>query len=252
MDILKIKIFYDNSSFQKEIISAWGFSAFVSYGGRNILFDTGGKADLLLSNMKTMKSDPKEVTDVFISHNHWDHIGGLFGFLSKNHKVKVYLPSACSKTYANEVEACGAKCFRIKAFTKIAKNIYSSGELGEEIKEECLIVDTPKGLIVLTGCAHPGIISMLDSVIKKINKKIFAVFGGFHLAKKSSIEISEIISKFKKMGIVCVGACHCTGKTAIKQFKKEYGCSFVFLGAGSILKQANLSWFYWTTEIPRA
>jgi len=231
----EIIVLYDNISVKKGVVPAWGFSCFVKYKGRNILFDTGGKADILLYNMKTMKISPEAVTDIFISHSHWDHTGGLFGFLSKNHKIKVYVPVSFSQAYKNEIKASGAKCVEVKGFSRIAEGVYSSGEVGGEIKEQSLIIDTPKGLIIITGCAHPGILNIIREAKRSIGKPVFAVLGGFHLSAKSAAEIKAIIAEFKRLGVTHVGPCHCTGKKAIKQFKVAFKDDFISVGAGSII-----------------
>jgi 7,8-dihydropterin-6-yl-methyl-4-(beta-D-ribofuranosyl)aminobenzene 5'-phosphate synthase len=233
--MLEIRILYDNISIQKGVKPAWGFAALIEYQGKTILFDTGGKADVLLSNMKAMKVSPEAVTDVFISHSHWDHTGGLFGFLSKNHKVKVYVPASFSGAYRDEIKASGAECVGIKDFARIAKDIYSSGELGKEIKEQSLIIDTPKGLIVMTGCAHPGILKIVKEAKKSLENPVLAVLGGFHLSSKKAAETKKIIAEIKRLGVTHVGPCHCTGQTAIKQFQAEFKDGFILIGAGSVI-----------------
>jgi len=181
--------------------------------------------------MKAMRISPEAVTDIFISHNHWDHTGGLFSFLSKNHDVKVYLPISFSETYQKEVLASGAECSRIKELTRIAKNIYSSGTVGGEVPEQALIIDTPKGLVVMTGCAHPGILKIVKAAKDSLKKPIHAVLGGFHLASKSAAEVKKIIAEFKRLGVTHVGPCHCTGEKAIRQFKAEFREGFIRVGA---------------------
>lgn len=228
-----IRICYDNTSVKRGIKSAWGFAALVTYGGKNLLFDTGGKPDVLLSNLKAMKIAPASVTDILISHNHWDHTGGLFNFLNENHNVRVFLPISFSETYRKEVQASGAECYRINGFAEIAKDIYSTGPLGNAIIEQALIIDTPKGPVVLTGCAHPGIVEIVKSAERSLGKPVFAVLGGFHLADKSDAEIKKIVSEFKKMGVTHIAPCHCTGEKAIRKFKAAYGERFMPVGAGS-------------------
>jgi len=124
---------------------------------------------------------------------------------------------------------------KIKTFTRLAKGIYSSGPLGEAIIEQALIIDTPKGLVVLTGCAHPGILKIVEQAKRSLGKPVYAVLGGFHLAEKSGKEIEAIIAEFKKLGVAYAGPCHCTGEKAIKQFGAEYGGKFITIGAGSII-----------------
>jgi len=231
----EMRVLYENLSVQKGVKPAWGFAALVTYGKKNILFDTGGRPDILLSNMRAMKISPATVSDVFISHNHWDHTGGLFSFLSKNHDVKVYLPISFSETYQKEVLASGAECSRIKEFTRIAKDIYSSGTVGGEVPEQALIIDTPKGLVVMTGCAHPGILKIVKAAKSSLKKPVYAVLGGFHLYPKSTVETKSIISEFKSLGVSKVAPCHCTGEKVTKQFKAEYKDGFIQVGAGSFV-----------------
>jgi 7,8-dihydropterin-6-yl-methyl-4-(beta-D-ribofuranosyl)aminobenzene 5'-phosphate synthase len=232
----EIVILYDNVPARQGVKPAWGFSALITYQKKTILFDTGGKPDILLANMRAMKIAPASVSDVFISHNHWDHAGGLFSFLGKNHKVNVYLPSSFSETYQKEVKASGAKPVRIGGFTRLAGDIYSSGSLGEAIIEQALILDTPQGLIILTGCAHPGILKIVRSARKSLGKPVYAVLGGFHLASKSVTEAGAIISGFQKIGVTYVVPCHCTGEKAIRQFREAYGDKFIPAGAGGVIR----------------
>ena len=93
-----------------------------------------------------------------------------------------------------------------------------------------------KGLIVITGCSHPGIVTILERVKEFFpQEKIFAVLGGFHLLDKGKREIDYIIEKFKSLGVEKVGPTHCTGWEAIKAFQEAYGDNFLSLGAGATL-----------------
>ena len=231
--MIRIKIIYDNISLKKGLKPAWGFAALINFNGKSILFDAGARSDVLLDNMKAMGISPGLITDVFISHNHWDHAGGLFGFLAKNHKVKIYLPISFSDTYHKEIKATKAKPIRVDGFVQIAKDLYSTGSLGKELKEQALIIDTPKGLVIVTGCAHPGILNIIKSTKKSLKKPIYAVIGGFHLGSKNVAEVNKIIAEFKGLGVAYAGPCHCTGKKAIKRFKAAYGKNFTLVKAGA-------------------
>jgi 7,8-dihydropterin-6-yl-methyl-4-(beta-D-ribofuranosyl)aminobenzene 5'-phosphate synthase len=240
IDMPVIKICYDNISVKKGIVPAHGFACVIKWGSKNILFDTGGKADVLLANMKAMRVSPEAVTDIFISHSHWDHTGGLFGFLSKNHKVKVYVPASFSRAYRNEINASGAECISINNFTKIAEEIYSSGEMGQEIKEQFLIIVTPSGLIMITGCSHPGIVRMAGLAKKKLNKDILLIVGGFHLGNLPIKEAGKIVEQLKRLGVKNIAPCHCTGAKAIRAFKQAFQVGYVGVGAGSIIDTAMI------------
>jgi len=119
---------------------------------------------------------------------------------------------------------------------EICKNVFSTGEMGTQIKEQSLILNTSKGLVVITGCAHPGIVDIVRRAKEMIDKNIYLVFGGFHLMQKSEVEVKNIISQFKDLGVEKVGATHCTGERAIQLFKQAYGDDFVQMGVGRVIK----------------
>ncbi len=81
--MLKITIIYDNTAWLKALPADWGFACLVEARGKKVLFDTGAKGPLLLGNMQALQIDPLEVDTVFISHNHWDHTGGLADWESR-------------------------------------------------------------------------------------------------------------------------------------------------------------------------
>jgi len=94
-------------------------------------------------------------------------------------------------------------------------------------------MNTKKGLIVMTGCSHPGIIEMLKRIRIDFNKNIYMVFGGFHLMQKSDKEMDEIISQMKSLGVVKCGATHCTGDKQINMFRDAFGENYFELGVGN-------------------
>ena len=89
---MKVTIIYDNTTLKTELKADWGFSALIEIKERKILFDTGANGRILLSNMEKLGINPKEIEEVFISHSHFDHTGGLSAFLDQNNKVKVWVP----------------------------------------------------------------------------------------------------------------------------------------------------------------
>ena len=91
---MKITIIYDNTAFQSGLKPDWGFSCLVETHNRTFLFDTGTKGSILLANMKKLDIDPLSIDEVFISHSHFDHVGGLSAFLNENNNVKIYVPTS--------------------------------------------------------------------------------------------------------------------------------------------------------------
>ncbi len=232
---IMVTILYDNYVHSKGMRSDWGFSCVVMGMEKNILFDTGTRGDLLLSNMEKLKVEPKDIDVIVLSHNHRDHTGGLLSFLGKNSDVLVYLPPSCPDAFARDVKRTGARVAAPKAFVKICEDVYLTGPMGEMIKEQSMIVDTANGAVVVAGCSHPGIVSIVQTVKAKLARELHLVFGGFHLLGKSEAEIKDIIAALKKLGVQNVGPTHCTGERAIKLFKQAYGPEFVQMGVGRVL-----------------
>jgi 7,8-dihydropterin-6-yl-methyl-4-(beta-D-ribofuranosyl)aminobenzene 5'-phosphate synthase len=235
---ISVTILYDNYVFTEGLRSDWGFSCIVKGLEKTILFDTGTRGELLLENMEKLKVDPEDVELVVISHNHADHTGGLPAFLGKNSDVTVYLPPSCSDNFVQQVKGTGAKVVTPDAPVEICKGTHLTGPLGTEIIEQSMIVDTAQGTLVISGCAHPGIVGIVQKSKAILPKDIHLVFGGFHLGGKSDVEVKQIISEFRTLGVEKVGPTHCTGDRAIQMFKQAYGPDSVQMGVDRTLRFA--------------
>jgi 7,8-dihydropterin-6-yl-methyl-4-(beta-D-ribofuranosyl)aminobenzene 5'-phosphate synthase len=233
---ITITTIYDNYIFSEVLKTDWGYSCIVEGTEKTILFDTGTKSDMLFHNINKLNMNPKDVELVAISHIHGDHTGGLSAFLDENNKVTVYLPISFPDEFVSGVEKAGAKVVSVDNPVEICKGVSLTGEMGGLIKEQSLIVETSKGLVVITGCAHPGIVGIVKKAKEMIDKEIYLVCGGFHLLSKSEDEVKEIISKFKDLGVMKVGATHCTGDKAIELFKEAYKENFIKMGAGKVIR----------------
>jgi 7,8-dihydropterin-6-yl-methyl-4-(beta-D-ribofuranosyl)aminobenzene 5'-phosphate synthase len=171
---MKLAILYDNEA-EKGLMSGWGFSCLLELESENILFDTGWDGHTLLYNMKKLSKSPDQIERIVISHSHWDHMGSLPNLLRKG--VEVHVPQSFSKHLKEEI-ASRSDLHEVKGAQKICEGVWTTGELGERIKEQSLVVKTAKGLTVITGCAHPG----LENIFAVASKfgKITGVLGGMH------------------------------------------------------------------------
>lgn len=234
---LKFTILYDNYLYQQGIKPDWGFSCLIEGAGKTIIFDTGYQSDILLRNVDELGVDLKKVDQIVISHDHQDHIGGLPAVLERNHEVSVYLPVSFADEIVRSVETKKAEVVSVDEPLEICPNVFTTGEMGVEIKEQSLIINTSKGLVIVTGCSHQGIVEILRRAKELFDRPIHLVFGGFHLGQESGAEIEEIIRQFKEIGVERCGATHCTGETgAFEMFKEAYGENYVPMGAGRILE----------------
>lgn len=120
---------YDNYQVNQNLKAAWGFACIIKTPKEIVLFDTGGNSEILLFNMEKMNITPKSISKIVISHIHWDHVGGLEGFLEKNSNVSVFIPASFPDSIREMISSHGAKFVDVSGPMKISDFIYSTGEL---------------------------------------------------------------------------------------------------------------------------
>jgi len=229
---VKITILYDNYSATSNTKSDWGFACLIEGTEKTILFDTGADGNILLNNIDNLGIDLKKVDLIYISHNHGDHTGGIKSVIQRNPDLPVYISSSFPQE--TEKEFGTKKLVRIKNSEKICENVYSTGEMGVKIIEQSLIINTPNGLVIITGCSHQGILNVLKKAKEISNNNIYLAFGGFHLLNNSKSSVTEIINEFKNLGVQKCGATHCTGDSQINQFKEAYKENYIEMGTGRV------------------
>ena len=211
---MTITILYDNEVYRERLKGDWGFSCLIEKeNSPKILFDTGANGSILLSNMEKLGIKPISIDEIFISHNHFDHIGGLSSFLNVNNKVKVYVPvSLRGVRDAKEV-------IYVDKSLKIHENFFSTGEL--KGIEQSLVIEEEKGLVVIAGCSHPGV----GNILKAAGQfgKVKSLVGGLHGFSEFDL--------IKDLDLIC--PTHCT------QFKEKiknlYPEKYISGGAGKII-----------------
>ncbi len=232
-------VLFDNISLREDLTPGWGFSAYLESPEHRILFDTGTDGAVLLSNMAKLSVDPKSVDLVVLSHNHGDHTGGLVELLDKNQAVTVYLGSSFPASFRNEVREKGAQVLEITAPQPLGKDVYTTGELTNGTAEQALILKTKEGLVMLTGCAHPGIVNMVRRAKEYLELPIDLVGGGFHLSSLNRRELKELVEQLQGLAVRRIAPSHCTGQRAEQFFQQTWGGNFVRIGCGA---QIPLEW----------
>ena len=213
--MIKITIVFDNQPPQIEgLHSDWGFSALIDINQeKKILFDTGGNGKILLHNMAKLGIKPQSIDEVFISHNHHDHTGGLRRFLMKNASVKLWLPVLIPSKATGQVVVSGSAPFQLY------EGVYSTGVL--EGIEQSLVLATSKGLMLIVGCSHPK----MDQIRKAASQfgQVYGIVGGLHSTKPKSLT-----------GLRLICATHCTQH--LRAIKELYPDAFVQGGAGQVIE----------------
>jgi len=208
---MKVTIIYDNEAHKEGLAADWGFSCLVEpENSSKILFDTGANGSILLSNMQKLNIDTASIDKVFISHPHFDHIGGLSAFLNVRNDVQVYVPvSLRGVRGAKEV-------ISVSEPLKITENVFSTGEIDDT--EQSMAVKTDNGIVLIVGCSHPDMAHILKAASQF--GKVTAIIGGMHGFSKFEL--------FKDMDLIC--PTHCTSHKA--ELKSLYPDKYIDGGAG--------------------
>ena len=233
-DVLRITIVYDNNPFDARLKRAWGLSVLVEYRGQTLLFDTGGDGRILLENMRVLGIDPVRIQSIVLSHAHGDNIGGLSALLDGGNQPSVYLLSSFADTYKHQLGLV-TQVNEVTCGQAIADDILTTGEIGGNIPEQVLVIRTEKGLVVITGCSHPGIVRIIERAMELTGDPVYLVLGGFHLGNESENGLFAILADFRRLGVQKVAPCHCTGERAIAMFAEKYGQAFIQAGVGKVI-----------------
>ncbi len=238
---MKITIIYDNRTMDQSLKGGFGFSCVIEWDHKKILFDTGGNEEAFFTNIKKLKIVLSTISHAVFSHKHWDHTTGfkkILGKLSK--KTPLYLPSDFDETLEAEIPP-HIIVHKVAEFTEIDQDVFSLVLLGRYccfkiVQEQALVLRTSKGLIVLTGCAHPGIDRIARNAQECLGEKIHLILGGFHLCHSFKHTCIKMVKAIRELKVEKVAPCHCAGETAIKLFEKEYRENFIPTGTGTVIE----------------
>ncbi len=259
-----LTIVCDNNPGRSDLSTAWGFSCLIEGLSRTILFDTGRSPQALLGNMKKLGLDPGKIDVVVLSHIHGDHVGGLCGLLAVRgfpcggqppgsktsvgvpalrgkseaapgaiKDITVFMPAIFPAVFKRRIRGSGAMVVETTGTQKVCEGAWTTGVLAGRPREEGLCVETGEGIVVITGCAHPGVVNMVKAAKERADENIFAVLGGFHMGDASETQIKNVIGDLRKLGVIKVGPCHCSGSATRIMMKDAFGHDYIPLGVGS-------------------
>jgi 7,8-dihydropterin-6-yl-methyl-4-(beta-D-ribofuranosyl)aminobenzene 5'-phosphate synthase len=236
-----VKMIYNNTGINPGYKKEWGLAMWIEENNTAILFDTGGNPDTLWKNIQAAGIDLSKLSVIIISHNHWDHTRGIPFVLEKTPgKSTIFVPASDApeiKDTSNVVSVIPVTDSR-----HITGSIWTTGEmkgfLGANIIYEQSVIILRNSLVYLfTGCAHPGIISIVEKTESLYpDNDIDLVAGGFHLIDKTDDQIQEISAKLSELNVKKIAPSHCTGDKAINFFKTAWNERFVNLNIGDDFK----------------
>ena len=268
----QVTVLFDAFGARSDLKRGWGYSALVEYGSRRILFDTGGSLEGFAWNVRTLGVDLGRLDFVVLTHRHGDHTAGLNHVLKVNPGVTVYTPVEAAyfdtpvqgpteRLIRRHVDTApadmhyfdgkppdrivadspwpGARFVQIARTTEVLPGFWLFPTRSEvagtlEMNEISMAVATPRGLLVMVGCSHPGIEKILG-VAATINPRLYALYGGLHLADVPDAEVNGLAGRFRdQWKFERIGAGHCTGEFGFSALERAFGARFDHAGVGSV------------------
>ena len=256
---LCITTLVEDTTLDGGLLAEHGLSFWIEYGDKRILFDTG-QSDILVRNAKILGINLNDVDAIVLSHGHYDHTGGLSTIPDIALKARIYLhPTATEPKFSRKTsgaESIGMPYLAKKAVQKghvvwtaipaqIFPGISVTGQVprinnfedvggaffvdenykkpDELLDDQTVFIETDKGLVVVLGCAHSGVVNVLEYISNLTRRnKIYAVIGGMHLLNASEERIERTITAFRKYDVQKIGLAHCTGANAFQRFSDTF------------------------------
>jgi 7,8-dihydropterin-6-yl-methyl-4-(beta-D-ribofuranosyl)aminobenzene 5'-phosphate synthase len=282
----RITILYDAFGGGPGLRQDWGFSALIEYDGRRILFDTGDDPAIFEQNVRALHVDLRRLDFAVISHRHGDHIAGLSYLLQINPRVPVYAPrenfgifgwSLPGTFYRRDTLLppemryfdgepaptlrfgrawADANFILVDSPTEIAPGVslvstVSSTPGTRELHELSLVIRTPAGALLVVGCTHPGIETILEAA-RAVTPKVALIVGGLHWVTLPDGEIARLTTVLHdtyRARQLAPG--HCTGEPGFAALRSRFGSAYLYAGLGSVLDGDPEHPGSWRSRAPR-
>lgn len=263
MKTCRILVLSDNRTDRADLLAEHGWSCWIEYGDRRILFDTG-QGNVLLHNVFRLGIDLSETTDIVLSHGHYDHVNGLAVVLRGKTPVRLWThPAALEPKYRattdgrsrsigisalalRAVKSSRMRLQEVESPVSIAEGLYVTGVIQRTtdfetmsqdfyldeacttpdplLDDQALFFRSANGIVVILGCAHSGVVNTLRHIESFMpGERIRTVIGGMHLRSASQDIIRSTIEELRMRDIDMLTPSHCTGADASFLFRQAFG-----------------------------
>jgi 7,8-dihydropterin-6-yl-methyl-4-(beta-D-ribofuranosyl)aminobenzene 5'-phosphate synthase len=263
----RITILHDSFGKRSDLKKDWGFAALLEFAGKRILFDTGNNAGTFAENTGGLRIDLGRLDFAVISHRHGDHTSGLSHLLKVNPRVKIYTPDELYGVFGSSLPGIfyprcaslpaymqyydgrppetirhgtpwpNAQFVWIKETTEIDASVWLIAVVSDapgtrEMRELSLVLRTPRGLVVVAGCSHPGIEKIL-SAARAIDDRVHCIFGGLHLVLTKEPEVRRVARALRdEWRVERIAPGHCTGEPGFLALTELFRDGYVYAGLG--------------------
>jgi len=227
---IRIVVLVDNNPYRQDLEKAWGLSVYVEADEVRLLFDTGPDPMVLEANARRLGIDLSKIDFVVISHAHGDHTGGLRLLASIKPGMVVYVPP--DRSLINYVRGLGLEPIQVNNTIEVSRGIYVVKPLYGPPIEEALAIKTGRGLVILVGCSHPGVVNIVGQAVKDSGIKPYIVLGGFHIGGASLQKVRKVASQLVEMGVEKIYPLHCSGDNVRSYLANHYKDNYGGRGVG--------------------
>jgi 7,8-dihydropterin-6-yl-methyl-4-(beta-D-ribofuranosyl)aminobenzene 5'-phosphate synthase len=270
---IQITVLVENTSSSPGLSAEHGLSFWIEYADKRIVFDTG-QSEMMIENANTLGIDLAAADAIILSHGHYDHTGGLTALLEIAADAEIYLHRAAvepkysfSKSPARYIGMPDSaintintrKVIWTRSVTQIFPGVTVTGQIprindfedvggaffigaacnkpDELLDDQSLFIESKNGLVVILGCAHSGVVNILDHIADTTKiKKFYAVIGGMHLVNASADRIEHTIETFRRYNVQRIGLAHCTGNKAVDKCMNVFPDRCFTCPVGKVLK----------------
>lgn len=239
----------ENTCLRHTLLAQHGQSFHINYFGSLYLFDVGEVFTGFKHNFDQMGFSVDDLKAVIISHRHIDHAGSLAQLLPLLKQQKLYITDDYGETDLREFSekyrfvsmredgkfdvAIDDEVVRsinsyanielVTEAKEIEKGFFTTGSLGGGMREQSLVIKTEKGIVILVGCSHPKLPTIIEKCKEITNTdKIYGVMGGFHFKDSTREQFSQYIDYLSNQEIQFLAPGHCTGSEAVEELKKRF------------------------------